>query len=516
MNRQNKFIKKLFWGAENTLKEHKNNRLCAVEHELVILKNIISGTRAGTWQWNVQTGETIFNERWAEIVGYTLEELSPISIETWSRLAHPEELELSSRQLQSIFNKEQEYYNIDCQMKHKNGHWLWVRVRGQVISWTDDGKPLWMVGSNIDITTEKIAELELSKSYKKLNHEQIKLNMAQAVAHIGSWSWDLENNEVEWTEEMYKIFGIDKYTIKGRLGDVISRVIHPDDLHIVLPSNADPFAKKENMEYRIIWPDGSIRYISAIAGEVVNDQNGAPIFMIGTCQDITSQKLAEKALLEGKDIILAAAVAKSQMALLQSQIKPHFLYNSLSVIISLCYTNPEKAGTLLISFTKMLRRVFSAEQWVELVTVELELELVEAYVEIQMARFGSRLKMIYEVDQTLLKQCVMPLIIQPLVENAIRHGVLQKMEGGLVQLIIQRKGSFVKIAVTDNGVGIPSYKINKIMNEEATTIGVGIANINQRLFLYSGNKLMIESIEGVGTSVVFYMPLNECTSNSEQ
>ncbi len=116
---------------------------------------VIDGTRAGIWEWNIQTGETIFNERWAEICGYRLEELEPVNIETWKRLAHPEDLQISNSALERHFSGELPYYEAECRMKHKNGYWVWVHDRGKVVSWNEENKPLLMAGTHIDVTTRK-------------------------------------------------------------------------------------------------------------------------------------------------------------------------------------------------------------------------------------------------------------------------------------------------------------------------------------------------------------------------
>jgi PAS domain S-box-containing protein len=122
---------------------------------------IIDGTRVGTWEWNVQTGETVFNERWAEIVGYTLAELSPTSIQTWTNLAHPEDLQRSGELLHKHFAGELPYYECETRVRHKAGHWVWVLDRGMVSSRTAEGHPYWMHGTHQDITERKQAELEL-------------------------------------------------------------------------------------------------------------------------------------------------------------------------------------------------------------------------------------------------------------------------------------------------------------------------------------------------------------------
>jgi diguanylate cyclase (GGDEF)-like protein/PAS domain S-box-containing protein len=122
------------------------------------LTYILEGTNAGTWEWNVQTGEATFNERWADIIGYRLTELTPISIDTWTSNVHPDDLEKSSHLLEKHFNGELEYYECDARMRHKKGHWVWVMDRGQVSTWTHDGKPLLVCGTHQDITERRLAE----------------------------------------------------------------------------------------------------------------------------------------------------------------------------------------------------------------------------------------------------------------------------------------------------------------------------------------------------------------------
>ena len=116
------------------------------------LANVINGTNAGTWEWNVQTGETVFNDIWAKMLGYTLDELTPVSIKTWQSLAHPEDLERSGELLNRHFSGELPLYDCQTRMKHKDGRWIWVHDRGRVVIWTKDGKPLMMFGTHMDIS----------------------------------------------------------------------------------------------------------------------------------------------------------------------------------------------------------------------------------------------------------------------------------------------------------------------------------------------------------------------------
>jgi PAS domain S-box-containing protein len=118
----------------------------------------LQSTQAGTWEWNVQTGETIINERWADMLGYTLAELAPVTIQTWNDLVHPEDLQTANRLLEKHLSGESAYYECEVRMKHKAGHWVWIWTRGMVMEWAADHKPLRMFGTHTDITARKAAE----------------------------------------------------------------------------------------------------------------------------------------------------------------------------------------------------------------------------------------------------------------------------------------------------------------------------------------------------------------------
>jgi PAS domain S-box-containing protein len=125
------------------------------------LENIIRGTNVGTWEWNVQTGETTFNSRWAESIGYSLEEISPTTIDTWVRFVHPDDLIKSGEILEKHFSGDVDHYECEVRMLHKSGKWIWVLDRGKVATWDENGKPLLMFGTHQDITERKWIEQAL-------------------------------------------------------------------------------------------------------------------------------------------------------------------------------------------------------------------------------------------------------------------------------------------------------------------------------------------------------------------
>lgn len=169
------------------------------------LNDILVGTHVGTWEWNVQTGETIFNERWAEIIGYRLEELRPISIETWMKFTHPDDLKISSELLEKHFRGEAPYYECEARMRHRDGHWVWILDRGKVATWTSDGKPLLMSGTHQDITQRKQADQALRLAANVFSH-----------AREGILITDREANIVEVNQAFVHITGYSREEVLGK------------------------------------------------------------------------------------------------------------------------------------------------------------------------------------------------------------------------------------------------------------------------------------------------------------
>ena len=147
---------------------HDITRRLELERELLNqrrrLEEIIEATGVGTWEWGIATGELVVNERWAGIVGYTLEELGEISIKAWIALAHPDDLSVSQKRMEAHFRGETEAYEFDCRLRHKDGRWIWVHDRGQVVERSPEGEPLRMSGTHTDITVRKTMEEELRAS----------------------------------------------------------------------------------------------------------------------------------------------------------------------------------------------------------------------------------------------------------------------------------------------------------------------------------------------------------------
>lgn len=199
----------------------------------------------------------------------------------------------------------------------------------------------------------------------------------------------------------------------------------------------------------------------------------------------------------------------AEIAFLRSQIKPHFLYNALNSIAELCVEEPEKAEELTLQLSQYLRSSFDFKQLDSLTSLENELELVEAYINIEKARFGARLNVEYDV-RVNTDYRIPPLILQPLVENAIRHGLMSNLRGGTVIISVKElENSVISFIVEDNGSGMSEHKLKEVMQSDVDKRGVGLWNISQRIKLLYGKNIHIQSAEGLGTTVSFEIPIQQ-------
>lgn len=277
-----------FLGAQAEITKQKEAEIELVKQN-VKYNNIILGTELGTWEWNVQTGATVFNERWAQIIGYSLEELGEISIETWTKYAHPDDLKQSGEALEKHFSGETEFYECESRMKHKDGHWVWVLDKGQVISYTSDGKPLIMMGSHQDITERKTNELQLAH-YKEL------LEKVNDAARIGTWEVSLPAEYATWSKVTYEIHEV-PFKTKVPISEAINfyKPGYSRDTILEKFQRSMEFGEPYDVELELITATGKEKWVRAIGFPVFED--GKCVKTYGIFQDIHESKAA-KLLLE--------------------------------------------------------------------------------------------------------------------------------------------------------------------------------------------------------------------------
>ena len=188
----------------------------------------------------------------------------------------------------------------------------------------------------------------------------------------------------------------------------------------------------------------------------------------------------------------------AELKALKAQIEPHFLFNSLNVISSYCRTDGEKARSLILNLSNYFRGTLKIDG--DFSTLKNELSLVKAYVSIEEARFSNRLKVEFFIDESLLEVKFPILILQPIVENAIKHGILRKVDGGIVKVIVNDYHENVFVQIYDDGIGFENA-------EDSISTGIGLKNVRSRLRMLYGEEhdINIES-SSKGSKVSFYIP----------
>jgi two-component system LytT family sensor kinase len=226
------------------------------------------------------------------------------------------------------------------------------------------------------------------------------------------------------------------------------------------------------------------------------------VLMIGTVLlvaipiKIWNSARIEHRLAEQEQLLMAA-----KLEALANQINPHFLFNTLTSISSLIRSQPETARVLIVKLSGLLRRLLRTQE--HFVTLREELEAVGEYLDIEQVRFGKALVVEQQIDEASLDAIVPSMILQPLVENSIKHGLGRKIGEGRVTIRATRQNGLAIIEVVDNGVGIPDDRL-----ETTKQHGIGLSNVNERLRVIYGPQyaLKLHSVSGEGTSARIEIP----------
>jgi two-component system, LytTR family, sensor kinase len=202
--------------------------------------------------------------------------------------------------------------------------------------------------------------------------------------------------------------------------------------------------------------------------------------------------------LEAQQLLLNEA----RLAALQRQIKPHFLFNTLNSVASLIRSNPEQARTVVYKLSAILRRLLRKQE--NLAPLREELSFIDDYLAIEMVRFGDKLRFQKDIEPDTLDRLVPSMLLQPLIENSIRHGLSSKLDGGMIRVRSRAAEGRLHVTVEDDGVGISENRLATLFEQ-----GIGVSNVNERLKVLFGAdyRMWVESKPGEGTTTGIEIPL---------
>lgn len=192
---------------------------------------------------------------------------------------------------------------------------------------------------------------------------------------------------------------------------------------------------------------------------------------------------------------------EARLQALTSQINPHFLFNTLNSVSSLIRTNPEQARVMILKLSRILRRLLRKHE--HLSPLRDELDFIDDYLSIEQVRYGGKLRVEKHIEPRTLDMLVPSMLLQPLVENCIKHGLSGKVEGGTIVLRARRERTTLHVSVEDDGAGISQDRLSSLMDS-----GIGVNNVSERLKVLFGDEgiLRIDSVEGQGTRVEIQVP----------
>ncbi|MDR5897572.1 PhnD/SsuA/transferrin family substrate-binding protein [Halomonas vilamensis] len=517
--------------ALHDITEQERARL-ALEEERNALKNILWGTAAGTWEWNVQTGETRFNERWAEMVGYRLDELAPTTIDTWMSLCHPGDLAHSEALLTEHFEGKRDAYDCEVRMRHRDGHWVWVQDRGRVVSRNEAGEPLWVAGTHTDITARKAAEARANASM-----EQTRKHAALLPGMLYQF-WQHPDGRSAFPyasagiEDLYGISPEDVQTDASPLFDVIV----PEDVPAMITSIATSAANLTTWRHtcRINHPDGHQLWVQGISTPERLD-DGSTLWH-GYLRDVTDEHDTQQQLEQYRESLERSNKELEHFAYAAS----HDLRQPLRMVTSYAQLLERHLGGLDEDGEMMLHYMRDGAKRMD----DMLLSLLDYS---RVGRKGQPMQemplkdaldealhfLTPDIEQTHAAITVtgdwptlhaspdeMTRLFQNLISNALKY---RSADNTAVEIIVHSEALTDRqqwqISVTDNGIGIAPDQIERLFKvfqrlhtrEQYEGTGVGLAVCRKIVDRHGGQIWVKSEGEGKGSTFTLTLPMTRTT-----
>ncbi len=408
----------------------------------------------------------------------------------------------------------------------------------------EDGGVKGICGMITEITERKQAEEALKESERLLNR-------SQAIAQVGHWQWDTRTNQVNWSAEMYRIFGIDRENFTGNLTEIIDAAIHPNDRERVMKSNETVLTerKSETLEYRVVWPDSTIRHVWAQPGDSIFDDAGNIILLSGVVQDITERKRAEAEITQlNQDLERRVADRTRELAAANArlteldQLKSKFVSDvshelrtpiaNLKLYIDLLERGkPEKQAQYITVLHQQVRRVAAlVDDILDLSRLERRKEQGPVYRAVALNELVDQIVLAHQpraeadglhltfepapdlppvrADWNQLAQ-----VVTNLVANALSY-----TSAGYVRVSTCAENNRVCLRVADSGSGIVPddlphlferfYRGQHVLKNDVPGTGLGLAIVKEIVDLHEG-QLEVDSQPGQGTTFRVWLPVAE-------
>lgn len=490
------------------------------------------------YDWNLETNEIYRSEKLFDLIGIA-PEAAPPNETWWYDQIHPEDRPHIQQQAQELLTNTDRLFESEYRIRHHNGHWVTVWDRGRIIR-NQEGQIVRVVGSTVDVSDRKQAELALQQS-------QERLNLAMKAAKMGSWDWDIQTGQVNWSANLEHLFGMAPGSFNGRYMTVMA-MIHPEDRARVQQAIHRAVHEREDykIEFRFIKPDGSVRWAVGL-GQVFYDDAGNPIRMTGVDMDISERKQQEVE----KEQLLQREYAARQDAERANRIKDEFL-----AILSHELRSPLNP---ILGWAKLLQtKQFDADITARaLSTIErnarLQTQLVDDLLDVGRILRGKLTLKIAPVDPAFVITAAIETVqtladakditiqtylsetgqvrgdtarLQQIVWNLLTNAIKFTPENGQVAAYLTQVEDQVQIVVTDTGIGIHSDFLPHIFDsfrQENTSVtrqfgglGLGLAIVHYLVKAHNGTIAADSPGEGQGAIFTVNLPLWQTEQNHPQ
>lgn len=500
--------------AISTFAEIKNDEISKTKTLLLETQSIAN---VGSFEWDIANDKSIVTPEVKKIFGY--DDSDPLNFDQFGKLLHSDDEKKVSASLEHAL-KTGDAYLAEYRIYRKSDHalrYLWTK--GKVFFDTDH-HPIKLIGIIQDITERKKAE-ELIK------HNEGLLQEAQALAHLGSWEWDVPLNLVSWSDEMYRIYGYAPGEIEMNFETYMNH-IYVEDRDLV--TKAVNLCYTEGIPYtfeaRIYTKEGEVKWLHA-KGQVTSRMNGAIQKLGGTAMDITEQKIAADALQKKSEALIASnkeleAFCYSVSHDLRSPLRAidgfgRKLGSSYEAaldkegqrLLHVIRSNAQQMGVLidsLLEFSRLNRKE------IKQATVDMD-SLVKTVIREQQEQDpeSSALFEMGNLYQVLGDRDLIHQVLQNLISNAIKFS--SKRDAPIIEIGSAKKGDDITFFVKDNGAGFEMEYIDKLFGvfqrlhstEEFSGTGVGLATV-QRIIHRHGGQVWAEGKPGVGATFYFSLP----------
>lgn len=252
------------------------------------LELVIEAAAVGVWDWEVQTGEVAFNKRWAEISGYTPEELTPMTFEIWKDGVHPDDGPMVLERIEKHLDGTLDFFSAELRIRHKDGGYVWALASGRVVEWDSGGRPIRMLGAYFDITERKASEHELIVASQLLQE-------TQAISNVGGWELNLETGDLYWTDETYRLHDTSPDEFNPTVDAGVSYFL-PDSREKISLAIEQAIEHGINYDLELETFTTKGRKIDVRTTCHVTQVNGKSVRLTGIFQDISEQKAIQRKL----------------------------------------------------------------------------------------------------------------------------------------------------------------------------------------------------------------------------